>query len=104
MEFNDYKVFNKEKGSRNIIVKGASQDVCTYQITYNSLDNSLVSVIKNVPYEIIIDQASDIAYYLYYHRDNFSFSIVMMIDSGNGNLYAMPFKNKNGNNTNNPKI
>lgn len=93
MQFYEYKVFNKERGYRNIMVKGKSKKICTYQISYSSVDSPLKYIIKSVPYSLYIDKANDINYFFYYHATNTSYYVVLIVNSGNGIICVEPLPN-----------
>lgn len=88
--------FINEKGDRKILVKGISDQVCTYQITFNSLQNPLRTVFKSVPYEINIEETGKVSYYLFYSNTNESLLILQMINGGNSMIYAYPINDKAG--------
>jgi hypothetical protein len=74
-------------------VRGKGKEVCTYQISYNSVDTPLKYVIKSVPYSVYIENGNEINYFLYYHTSNASFYVVLMVNSGNGIMYTQPLSN-----------
>lgn len=64
--------------------------MCTYQISFSSLNSPLKTILKGVPYEIRIETTQDTAYYLYNSNTDESLNIIQMINSGNSVLYILP--------------